>query len=307
MTEEVKPDGEDCARLTRDDRPYQFGQRYLTNEDEVWNHNAWDHVEWGDKEKHDALEKLEEQKNFPVPEFEKEQYMANPGRFWDLFYRNNKDNFFKDRGWLRIEFPVLYEAIAADAGSKTILEVGCGAGNTMFPLLESNTNPALRIIGVDFSPRAVELVRTNKKFDEKFAHATIWDLANSEGILPQGVEEHSVDIIVMIFVFSALAPSQWKTAVANLRRLMHPGSIILFRDYGRYDLTQVRFKKYRLLQDNFYIRGDGTRVYYFTEEELEEIFSDFEYKKIAADRRLIVNRKRRIKMHRIWLQAEFRL
>lgn len=293
------------TRIGRDD-PFVFGQRKLKSEDEVWNHNAWDNVEWGEEQVREAQEKISKQYEAPVKDFDKQLYNGNPAKYWDIFYKNNRENFFKDRKWLQIEFPQLYESTKADYGPVTIFEIGCGAGNTLFPILNQNENKELRIIGADFSPRAVELVKTSENFDPKYAHAAVWDLANPEGALPDGVEPHSVDIAVMVFVFSALAPQQWQQAVDNLAKILKPGGKILFRDYGRYDLAQVRFKKHRLLDDNFYIRGDGTRVYFFTEEELREIFTQrFIENKIGTDRRLLVNRKRQLKMYRIWLQAVF--
>lgn len=81
----------------------------------------------------------------------------------------------------------------------------------------------------------------------------------------------------------------------------------MFRDYGRYDMAQLRFKKNRLLSDNFYVRGDGTRVYFFDSEEIVKLFgSKFTIEQNAVDRRLIVNRLRKVKMYRVWLQGKFR-
>jgi tRNAThr (cytosine32-N3)-methyltransferase len=74
------------------------------------------------------------------------------------------------------------------------------------------------------------------------------------------------------------------------------------------------------LRPNLYARGDKTRVYFFEKEELQEMFSPsvessdstadttyrFETVRLGVDRRLLMNRKRMLKMYRVWMQGIFR-
>lgn len=269
-----------------------------------------------------------------------DRFYSDPARFWNLFYKNNTANFFKNRKWLQQEFPVLRTVTVEDAGPKIVLEVGAGAGNTAFPILAHNQNSKLKLHACDFSKKAVEVMRSHAEYNTGLMQADVWDVAGEE--LPPGVEENTVDVVLMIFVFSALSPQQWEQAVRNIHRVLRPGGEVCFRDYGRGDLAQVRFKKGRYLEENFYIRGDGTRVYFFEKDELSRIWSGvlndetsahestdgtsettpdppaaepsvakdepqlFAIEELGVDRRMLVNRAKKIKMYRCWMQGRFR-
>ncbi|KAI9323505.1 S-adenosyl-L-methionine-dependent methyltransferase [Dichotomocladium elegans] len=288
----------------------KFGSRLLNDKDAVFEHNAWDHVEWDEDQEAYAQSQITKHRNAPVPEEEQEQYFTQAPEYWNKFYEKNENRFFKDRNWLRIEFPEIFQTTHSDAGSQRIFEIGCGAGNTLFPLLQESQNPKLFVYAADFSSTAVQVVKNNPLYDPSRSHAFVWDLASSS--IPEAIEPGSLDIIVLIFVLSALAPEQWDQAIKNIHTMLKPGGLVVFRDYGRHDLAQLRFKERRLLRENFYIRGDGTRVYFFTPDEIATLFTSkapekgFSIEQNAVDRRLIVNRSKKLKMFRVWLQGKFR-
>ena len=56
--------------------------------------------------------------------------------------------------------------------------------------------------------------------------AAVWDVT-SQDALPDGIEPGSVDIVVLIFVLSALHPLEWTKAVRNIYKVS--GTLLTFR------------------------------------------------------------------------------
>lgn len=135
----------------------------------------------------------------------------------------------------------------------------------------------------------------------------------SKNVIPADLcEEGTADFAVLMFVLSAIQPDDYAFVAREAARILRPGGILYIRDYARYDMAQLRLAQQTRpskLSENFYVRGDETRVYYFSEEEMFNIFGpngaglNVIENKIFT--RQIVNRKRELTMHRIWIQSKF--
>ncbi|XP_016993899.2 tRNA N(3)-methylcytidine methyltransferase Mettl2 isoform X1 [Drosophila takahashii] len=289
-------------------KPAGAGSRVLTDVREVFEFNAWDHVQWDEEQELAAQEAVAKNSASKMEAEQKDKFQLDAPKFWDSFYGIHDNRFFKDRHWLFTEFPELAPLTTEtkDQQPRNIFELGCGVGNTILPLLQYSSEPQLKVSGCDFSARAIEILQSQPQFDEKRCQVFVMDATLEQWEVP--FEENSQDIIVMIFVLSAIEPKKMQRVLDNCYRYLRPGGLLLFRDYGRYDLAQLRFKSGKCLEDNFYVRGDGTMVYFFTEEELRGMMTQAGLKEeqLIVDRRLQVNRGRGLKMYRVWIQTKFR-
>jgi len=233
-----------------------------------------------------------------LPAHHRQRSQAN----WDRFYQSNTTNFFKDRHYLHHQFSELLPS----EEERTILEYGCGVGNTVLPLMK--TQPRARFIAMDFSHTAIRLLQTHPDFEAGRCTAFVSDLTKDD--LPPSIPPDSIDIILLIFVMSALAPEHMLTVLTKLHRVLKPGGVILFRDYGKYDMAQLRFlsrKNPNKIDDCMYVRWDGTTSYFFSLEELRELFGKAELREEESklDTRELKNRKRKLVMFRVWVNSRF--
>ncbi|KYQ91578.1 methyltransferase type 12 domain-containing protein [Tieghemostelium lacteum] len=337
---------------------------------EISNETSWDNVDW-DFVKEQTAKYILEKETQVISSEEKNKYEQNAMNHWDVFYKNNKDKFFKDRTYLHLEFPELnpmslnrdqtriyfsdkkenpqvqqsnnsnnnnnnknnndeneevenrekeekdeiveekdkwwkfVTELKKDECKGTVMEVGCGAGNAVFPILK--INPEKYFYAFDFSPNAVKLVKSHPNYNEDRLTAFVCDIATQQ--LPMFIKDNSIDITLMIFVLSAISPERFDHVLSTIYKSLKPGGVVYVRDYGLYDLTQLRFlaKQGRKLDEHFYLRSDGTRTYFFTKEILQAAFEKvgFITEFSSYETRELRNRKRMISMYRVWVRGKF--
>ncbi|XP_063054583.1 tRNA N(3)-methylcytidine methyltransferase METTL6 [Engraulis encrasicolus] len=239
-----------------------------------------------------------------VSEFKQQKLEKEAQKNWDLFYKRNTTNFFKDRHWTTREFEELKACREFEAQKLVLLEAGCGVGNCIFPLLEEDRS--IFVYACDFSPRAVEFVKQNSLYSPERCLAFQCDLTKDD--LRDNIPAESVDVATLIFVLSAIHPDKMLQALQNLHAVLKPGGVVLFRDYGLYDHAMLRFKTGNKLGENFYVRQDGTRSYFFSKEMLASLFQDAGFESVVNEYvlRETVNKKEGLCVPRVFLQSKFR-
>lgn len=253
----------------------------------------------------EETELLERQNSRLVTEFKANQLEKDARRNWDLFYKRNDTRFFRDRHWTTREFQELIDENDTES-KRTLLEVGCGVGNFVFPLIEDQFNKNYFIYACDFSQRAIDFVQQNPLYNEDVIHAFQCDITTDT--IFQTIKPNSVDIISMIFVLSAIHPTKFETVLRTMFQLLKPGGTLLFRDYGLHDMAQIRFKPGNKIGDKFYMRQDGTRSYYFATDELDELVRNVGYEIVANEyvHRKTINIKENVDKDRIFVQSKFK-
>ncbi|KAK2854618.1 hypothetical protein Q7C36_006487 [Tachysurus vachellii] len=239
-----------------------------------------------------------------VSEFKQQKLEVDAQKNWDLFYKRNSTHFYKDRHWTTREFEELQAHREFEAQKLLMLEAGCGVGNCLFPLMEEDLN--IFIYACDFSPRAVRFVKENSLYCPERCLAFQCDLTKDD--LRATISENSLDVATLIFVLSAIHPDRMQLAVENVYRVLKPGGIVLFRDYGLYDHAMLRFKSGSKLGENFYVRQDGTRSFFFSREYLANLFQQAGFHTLVNEYvlRETVNKKEGLCVPRVFLQSKFR-
>jgi len=235
---------------------------------------------------------------------------------WDQFYANHGNRFFKDRHYFVKAFPEEFSPSPeiASTETRTLVEIGCGVGNAILPLLEESDGIWDVVHGLDISSEAIQILRQDARFvafnktgpDARKAYGHVCDISKELPPLCSGIS----NCTTLIFCLSAIDPERHFEAAKHVVDSLKPGGVLVFRDYGRYDEAQMKLgtSRSKRIKENFYRKHDGTKCYYFDLEDLERLFCDrlgMKSLELKYLRRVYGNKATTQVRRRIWVQGRF--
>ncbi|XP_076897732.1 uncharacterized protein LOC143551074 [Bidens hawaiensis] len=116
-----------------------------------------------------------------------------------------------------------------------------------------------------------------------------------------------MDFVTLIFTLSAVPLHRMSAAIAECFSVLKPGGLLLFRDYGLYDMTMLRFEADQRVGFREYKRSDGTRSYFFSLDIARDLFLSVGFVEVELEYCCVksVNRRKQKTMHRVWVHGKF--
>ena len=249
---------------------------------------------------------------------------------WEKFHSNHSTaEFFKPKRYLSQAFPEIVGRMRSPTSptkkARTLLEVGSGAGAAVFPIMREvaiavavateenvvvDVDVDQKYICVDISPKAIELLQSQPLYNPEFISSRVADVANLEDL--DFIPDASVDVVLLVFVLSAVPPESFPIVFENVNRVLKPGGLVCFRDYGLYDMTMLRFKVgSRVVTSEqisrTFLRGDGTLSTFFDLATVDVLFAQINFSKVDANYACVENFNRKTKktLRRVFLNSRF--
>ncbi|KAL9643405.1 hypothetical protein ABK040_010020 [Willaertia magna] len=249
-----------------------------------------------------------------LSDYIKNHYTSNISNYWNTFFKHNTNKFFKNRNWFLKEYELLKDAIKNNL-TFNFCEIGVGCGNTINGLLNNintinenyNIENNLTLYGFDCSKVAIDILKEQyAKF--KNIHLFVHDLLSNEEVIP-GIPMNSINLSSMIFVLSAFPNLDMMKRILNTKvaNLLAKDGVLFLRDYAINDLAYERYLKEEMtkkINDKAFVRGDGTFVYFFDENEIISLFDDKLFKVLECKvvTKVVKNRKEGDEMNRKFIQ-----
>lgn len=249
----------------------------------------------------------------------------------------------QERRYLLKEFP---ELVSCREFSK-VLEVGCGNGSSVIPILRGNKDIIVYACDCSSETleRAKEIVHSSSIFavqnrfhpffcDFAFTGFPKWLVCDScieslslkqqecstdvkEGDVADKSGSYlsrecaccigGVDFVSLIFTLSAVPLKKMSPAIMECFSVLKPGGLLLFRDYGLYDMTMLRFEQEKRVGFREYMRSDGTRSYFFCLDTVRDLFAGVGFIELELEYCCVksLNRRKGKSMQRVWVHGKF--
>ena len=165
-------------------------------------------------------------------------------------YDLDSDGYPLDSAWYRRR---IYNLILEECGPNTVLDIGCGGGQTILDALERDID----VIGVEPIEKLADFGR-NKLISEGYSGSKIL-LGDASAI--SKFDEESFDAVAMLSVIPHVPKKDWESLHKEIFRVLKPGgiAIIAYRN-ELFDLFTANRFTHLFMMNNFFSHGSYTEL-----------------------------------------------